>query len=69
MNGYDTIVVGKGKKMLSFDADTGTGEDNEKEEIIKTALGRTGNLRAPAIDVGGTLYVGYNETLYDSLLT
>lgn len=68
MNGYDKIAVGKGKKVLSFGMSSEADKTVDKEDIMKTALGRTGNLRAPALDVGGTLYVGYNETLYDSLL-
>jgi len=33
-------------------------------ELLKAILGPTGNLRAPAIRKGKTLYVGFNEEAY-----
>ena len=54
------IVVGKGKKMLTFDPKT-----DDKEEILKNCLGRTGNLRAPTLKIGDLVVVGFNEAMYE----
>lgn len=60
LSGADKIVVGKGKKVVIFDPKT----DN-KEDILKSCLGRTGNLRAPTLKIGSMLVVGFNEEMYD----
>lgn len=36
---------------------------------MQEVLGRSGNLRAPTLQVGKTYYVGYNETMYKELTT
>lgn len=59
----ETVYVGRGKKTAVFHPN---GES--KEELLKVSLGRTGNLRAPTLRVGKTLYVGYNDTMYEELL-
>ena len=51
-----------GKKILEFDPAI-----DAKEEILAKVSGRTGNLRAPALLVKDTYYVGYNDELYDKL--
>lgn len=56
----DKIVVASGKKLIEF-----TPAD-DKEEIIAKIAGRTGNLRAPALKIGNTYYIGFNEELYAS---
>ncbi len=56
---YKKIKVAKGKKVLEFSP----GPEN-KETVLSHCLGRTGNLRAPVIDMDGVLYVGYNEEIY-----
>lgn len=38
------VYIGKGKKLLSLEPD-----ESHKEEILKSAMGRSGNLRAPAV--------------------
>jgi hypothetical protein len=40
-----------------------------KDDLMHDVLGRTGNLRAPTVQVGNTYYVGYNETMYEELMT
>jgi len=62
INSVEKVVIGKGKKILNFKP-----LNRNKEEILKNALGRTGNLRAPAIKAKGALFIGYNDTIYDSL--
>jgi len=57
-----TLHVGRGKKTVLF-----TPDAESKEDILKVALGRTGNLRAPALRVGKIWYVGYNDDMYKEL--
>lgn len=59
----ETLHVGRGKKTSVY-----TPSAESKEEILKASLGRTGNLRAPALRVGNLLYVGYNEAMYEELI-
>ena len=58
MAGFDEIVVAKGKTCVVFNQ-----AKDSKEAILSLALGRSGTLRAPALQVGNRLLVGYNETL------
>ena len=58
MAGFDEIVVAKGKTCVVFNP-----AKDSKEAILSLALGRSGTLRAPALQVGNRLLVGYNETL------
>jgi len=57
-----SLFVGRGKKVQTFVPN----EDN-KEEILKVCLGRTGNLRAPTVCSGKQVYVGFNEEMYREL--
>ena len=59
----DTLHVGRGKKTVVYAPDS-----ESKEEILKVSLGRTGNLRAPALRVGKIFYVGYNDAMYEELI-
>jgi hypothetical protein len=56
------IYIGKGKKLLSLAPD-----ESCKEEILKAAMGRSGNLRAPAVKTNKAFFIGYNDTLYGAL--
>jgi hypothetical protein len=60
LSGAEKIVVGKGKKVVTFDP-----KKDDNEEILKACLGRTGNLRAPTLKIGKMLVVGFNEDMYD----
>ncbi len=40
-----------------------------KEAILTKAIGRSGNLRAPTIKINDTFVVGFNNALYEELLT
>ncbi len=53
------IVIGRGKKFSVFDP---AGDD--QEAILKQALGRTGNLRAPTLKLGKKLIIGFSEDMY-----
>ena len=62
INSFKKIVVGRGKKILEFNP----AQDN-LNEIMKVTLGRTGNLRSPVVQTGDTLYVGFNDSIYNTL--
>lgn len=55
----DQIVVGRGKKVVIYDP-----SKDDKDEILKVCLGRTGNLRAPTLKIGSLLVVGFNDEMY-----
>lgn len=57
------ILVGRGKKTLTYDP-----KKDPKEDILKACLGRTGNLRAPTLKIGDRLIVGYNDEMYSQHL-
>jgi len=57
------IVVGKGKKILVYHP-----ESDPKDEILRACLGRTGNLRAPALKVGDRMIIGFNPDMYEEYL-
>ena len=58
----DSFFVTSGKKILQYSA------GGEQQELLEKITGRTGNLRAPTLRIGATLYVGYNEELYQKIL-
>jgi hypothetical protein len=60
LSGAEKIVVGKGKKIVTFDS-----KKDDREEILKACLGRTGNLRAPTLKISTMLVVGFNEDMYN----
>ncbi len=62
--GATKIVVAKGKKIITFDMKTDPPDD---DALAAHMLGPTGNLRAPTIRRGTTLYVGFNEDAYAEL--
>jgi len=62
ISGVKTIYIGKGKKVLSLEPDKAN-----REEILKASLGRTGNLRAPALKTKSAIFVGFNDNIYSKL--
>ena len=54
--------MASGQKTITFKPT----EDN-KEELLQKATGRTGNLRAPTLKLGKEFYVGFNADMYDKL--
>ncbi len=40
-----------------------------EDELKKVMLGPTGNLRAPALRIGKTLIIGFNDETYSQVLT
>lgn len=62
IQGQAKVLIGKGKKVLDFQPD-----GDNREQILKAAMGRSGNLRAPTLKTGGKLLIGYNEEIYSQL--
>ena len=56
------LVVAKGKKVTEYDL---AKEPLEGEDLDAALLGPSGNLRAPTIQTGKTMLVGFNEEAYD----
>ena len=58
-----SIHVAKGKKTIS-----GNPKSDDREEILKTVMGPSGNLRAPTWKIGSDILVGFNEEQYQQVL-
>ncbi len=59
------VVVGKGKKVITFDM---TSRPPDDATLLAHLLGPTGNLRAPSLRVGKTLLVGFSPEAYREVL-
>ena len=57
------IAVVKGKKELHF-----APSSENRADILKVAMGPSGNLRAPTLKIGNNFLVGFNFELYQSTL-
>ena len=57
-----TVVVAKGKKVLTFDMKATKVTD---EDFRKAVIGPSGNLRAPTIRAGKTVLVGFHPEAYE----
>jgi hypothetical protein len=56
------VLVANGKKIVEFQPD-----EAERDACLPLVTGRSGTLRAPAVLIGATLYVGFSEELYQRL--
>jgi arsenate reductase-like glutaredoxin family protein len=65
LDGIDTLIAAKGKKVETFDLKNARPDDTE---LVARLLGPTGNLRAPTARVGRTLVVGFNADAYKHVL-
>lgn len=63
LKGADKVFVGKGQKVQVYVPDLSV-----KDTLMGDVLGRSGNLRAPALQVGNVYYVGFNATMYEELM-
>lgn len=61
--GVREILIAKGKNYQVFDP-----QKDSREAILAQALGRTGNLRAPALLIDNRLLVGFSDGLYSQFL-
>ena len=59
------VVVGRGKKVVTFDMKT---EPPDDDTLLSHLLGPTGNLSAPTLRRGKTLLVGFSEEAYHQVL-
>ena len=59
----EEVVVGRGKKFTVF-----TPSEEDKEVILKQSLGRTGNLRAPALKIDNKLIIGFSDEMYSTYI-
>ncbi len=59
------LSVVQGRKVYDFNLATERPDD---ETLLNLIIGRSGNLRAPALRVGTTLVVGFDATLYVRLM-
>ena len=60
-----TVVVGRGKKVVTFDMRNAAPDD---DTLAAHLLGPSGNLKAPTVRVGDTLLVGFGEEAYRRVL-
>jgi len=58
----DKVYVASGRNTLGYEPD-----DNNRDELVKLATGRTGNLRAPTLKIGNELYIGFNASMYEDV--
>jgi arsenate reductase-like glutaredoxin family protein len=58
------LVVARGKKIATIDMQREAPDDDTLAGLL---LGPTGNLRAPTVRKGATLYVGFSEEAYRDL--
>jgi arsenate reductase-like glutaredoxin family protein len=58
------IVVARGKKIVTVDVVHDALDDDALAGLL---LGPSGNLRAPTLRKGQTLYVGFSEEAYRAL--
>ena len=59
------VVVGRGKKVVTFDMKKDPPDD---DTLAAHLLGPTGNLKAPTLRVGDTLLVGFGDEAYRQVL-
>ena len=57
------IFTAKGKKIEEWNPKT-----DSKEDILKKAIGPSGNLRAPTVKIQDHFYVGFNPDMYEDML-
>jgi len=56
-------VTAKGKKVQTWNP-----QSDDKDSILKHAMGPSGNLRAPAYRWNNNLTIGFNVELYEAWL-
>jgi len=54
------ITTAKGKKVQVFNP-----ASDDKADILKQAMGSSGNLRAPALRIKDAFVIGFNKELYE----
>lgn len=59
LKGMTKLIAMKGKKVSEFNP-----KEDATDDCVAAMLGPTGNMRAPTIQVGKTLLVGYNDDVF-----
>ena len=59
-DGASKVIAARGKNHVEFNLK----KDYDAAELAKRALGPSGNLRAPALRMGKTWLIGFNEEAY-----
>ena len=62
INSFKKIFVAKGKRLLEYKT-----IHDDKQAVITAAIGRTGNLRAPTVHFQDTIFIGYNNNIYQNI--
>ncbi len=62
---FDEIYASKGTKLVHLNLKKDSVDDDELKKLI---VGPSGNLRAPTLQVGKVLLVGFNEDSYSKVL-
>jgi hypothetical protein len=57
------VYIVKGKKIIRMEP-----FPENQSDILKSAMGRSGNLRAPTLKTREAVYIGFNDLIYQSLL-
>lgn len=65
LEGVDQLIAVRGKNIVRFDLKKKRPDD---ATLLAHLLGPTGNLRAPAVRIGKSLMIGFNEETYKMLL-
>lgn len=58
----DDLYVTRGKKVFHYSLRT---ERPSEEDLLSLLIGRSGKLRAPALQVGRVLVVGFDQPTYE----
>ena len=58
------VIIGRGKKVITLDMKKEPPDDDTLAGLL---LGPSGNLRAPTLRKGKTLYVGFSAEAYRAL--
>ena len=62
----DRVFAARGKNLVVFDMKNSPPDD---ETLLKHLLGPTGNMRAPTMQRGKTLLVGFHEDEFSKILS
>lgn len=62
--GASQVIAARGKTVLTFDMKKDPPDD---DTLARALLGPHGNLRAPAVKIGGRLYIGFAEEAWREL--
>ncbi|MBS0263147.1 MAG: hypothetical protein JSS02_14480 [Planctomycetes bacterium] len=65
LKGVKQVVATKGKAVVDFDL---SAKSAKADELLPYLIGPTGNLRAPTIRLGKTLFVGFDRDKLQGLL-